>query len=208
MVSTGTESRQKRKNGLATSRQIMEAAADLFARYGYDGVPVRRIAEAAGIKESSIYNHFSGKADLLTALYDNFIRRVPETRPSEEALDRMVSFMEPDEVFKAILFHVGESVSGTLANTAQIINYEKFKNARAAEIYYRYVVEEPAVYYEKLILKMRAAGKVGPVDAKMFAQQYNYISIALTKEYIMAQYGLADGHAVVAYMVRTLRFFC
>ncbi|MEZ4627472.1 MAG: hypothetical protein R2912_05110 [Eubacteriales bacterium] len=31
--------------------------------------------------------------------------------------------------------------------------------------------------------------------------------LALTKEYIMAQYGLADVHEVVGYMIRTLKFF-
>ncbi len=198
----------KNKKGLATARQILDAAAELFARSGCEGVPVRAIAKRAGVRESSIYNHFQGKADIVTALYDDFIRLVPGTRPSDAELDRMLSFMEPEEIFKAILFHVGESVGGTLANTAQIINYEKFRDARAAEMYYRYVVREPADYYERLIAKMRDRGMVGAVDARMFAEQYNYVSITLTKEYIMSQYGLADGHEVVAYMVRTLRFFC
>ena len=198
----------KRKKGLETTRQIMDAAAELFARSGYEGVTVREIAKRAGIRESSIYNHFAGKAEILTSLYEDFILRVPGTRPSDEELDRMLAFMTPEEIFKAILFHVGEHVGGTLANTAQIINYEKFRDARAADMYYRYVVREPADYYERLIGKMTARGMVKPVDARLFAEQYNYISIALTKEYIMSRYGLADGHAVVAYMVRTLTFFC
>jgi len=32
-----------------------------------------------------------------------------------------------------------------------IINYEKFRNPRAAEMYYKYVVNEPADYYERLM---------------------------------------------------------
>jgi hypothetical protein len=35
-----------------------------------------------------------------------------------------------------------------------IINYEKFRNPRAAEMYYKYVVNEPADYYERLINKL------------------------------------------------------
>jgi len=116
--------------------------------------------------------------------------------------------MEPEEVFKAILFHVGQSVGGRLANTAMIINFEKYRSPRAAEMYYRYVVREPADYYERLILKMADRGMVRTTDARMIAEQYNYVSITLTKEYLMAQHGLADVHAVVAYMIRTLRFFC
>ena len=208
MYTSKNEGVPKRKKGLETTRQILDAAADLFARNGYDGVSVRKIAEKAGIKESSLYNHFKSKSDILETLFNEFIKFVPETRPSDEELDNMLMLMEPEEVFKSILFHVGKSVCGTLSNTAMIINYEKFRNPRAAEMYYRYVVDEPADYYERLINKMIERKMVKPVDARTIAEQYNYISIVLTKEYIMAQYGLADIHSVVGYMIKTLKFFC
>lgn len=199
---------QKRRRGLETTRQILDTAAALFAKNGYDGVTMREIAHLAGIRESSIYTHFKSKSDILETLYDDFIRKVPGTRPSDEEIDRMLLLMGPEEVFKSILFRVGESVSGTLANTAMIIHYEKFRSPRAAEMYRKYVVNEPAAYYERLIVKMIERKMVPPVDARMIAQQYNYVSIALTKEYIMAQYGLADVREVVGYMVKTLNFFC
>lgn len=208
MDTVKNEGVQKRKKGLETTRQILDTAAELFARNGYDGVSVREIAEKVGIKESSLYNHFKSKSDILETLFDEFIRYVPETRPSGEEIDKLLMIMEPEEVFKNILFHVGKSVCGTLSNTAMIINYEKFRNPRAAEMYYRYVVKEPADYYERLINKMIERKMVKPVDARIIAEQYNYVSIALTKEYIMAQYGLADVHSVVGYMVKTLKFFC
>lgn len=199
---------QRQKRGEQTARRVLDAAAELFARNGYDGVSLRAVAQRAGIRESSIYNHFQSKADLLETLFNEFIVGVPRTRPSEEELDRMLDIMEPEEVFKAILFHVGESVGGTLSNTAMIINFEKYRNPRATEMYYQYVIREPADYYERLIRKMMARGMVKPVDARMIAEQYNYVSVTLTKEYILAQYGLADVRAVVGYMVKTLRFFC
>ena len=198
----------KRKRGLSTARAILEAAAELFAQRGFDGVTMRDIAAKVGIRESSIYSHFSGKAEILESLYDHFIREVPNTRPSFEQLDEMMQRAQPEEVFRHILFHVGEHVKGVLSNTAMIINFEKFKSQRAADMYYRYVVQEPSAYYETLIQKMIARGLFRPVDARLFAEQYNYVSIALTKEYLMAQYGLADAHQVVAYMIKTLNFFC
>ncbi|MDI3537639.1 MAG: hypothetical protein PWQ70_3117 [Clostridiales bacterium] len=198
---------QKRKKRLETIRKILDISADLFARHGYDGVSMRQIAENAGIKESSLYNHFKSKADILETLFDEFITLVSQTRPSDEEIDRMLILMEPEEVFKNIIYHVGKSVNGTLFNTSMIINYEKYRNSRAAEMYYKYVVKEPAGYYERLINKMIERKMVKPVDARIFAKQYNYVSIALTKEYVMAQYGLADVHSVVGYMIRTLGFF-
>lgn len=199
---------QKRRRGMVTARQILDTAADLFARHSYDGVSVRAIAQKVGIKESSVYNHFKGKNDILETLFDEFIRYVPETRPSDAEIDQMLLLMKPDEVFKSILFHVGKNIGGTLSNTALIISYEKYRNQRAAEMYFRYVVQEPTDYYERLIQKMTDRKMVKLVNARAIAEQYNYVSITLTKEYIMAQYGLADVRTAVSTMVRTLHFFC
>lgn len=199
---------QKRKKGIETSRRILDTAANLFAHSGYDGVSVREIAEKVGIKESSLYNHFGSKSEILESLFDEFIKLVPESRPSDSELEKMLMIMEPEEIFKNILFHVGSNVHGTLANTAMIINYEKFRNERAAEMYYSYIVEEPADYYERLINRMIEKKMVKLVDARIIAEQYNYISITLTQEYFMAKNGSADIYAVVGYMIKTLKFFC
>ena len=51
-------------------------------------------------------------------------------------------------------------------------------------------------------------GMIAPVDCRMFAEQYNYVSIALTKEYFMAELGLMDRTEVIRYMIRTINFFC
>ncbi|MEL7603195.1 MAG: TetR/AcrR family transcriptional regulator [Bacillota bacterium] len=200
--------KKKRKNGIETRERLLDAAAELFARQGFDGVSVYAIASAAGIRESSVYNHFASKADILEALFEQFIAQTPSLRPSDAEIDQMLLIMQPQEVFKAILFHFGSRVSDRMYNIAMVINNEKYKNPRAVEMYYRHVVAEPSDYYERLIRKMVQRGMVGAVDARMFAEQYNYVSIALTKEYFLAKNGLADERAVVGYMVKTIGFFC
>ncbi|HAS90892.1 MAG TPA: hypothetical protein DCS12_01085 [Clostridiales bacterium] len=202
------ESTQKRKKGLETTRQILNISADLFARNGYDSVSVRKIAENAGIKESSLYNHFKSKADILERLFDELIYLIPQTRPSDEEIDRMLMFMEPEEIFKNIVFTVGKSSNLTLLNTMTIINNERFNNARAAEIYFKYLINEPTDYYERLITKMIEIKMIKPIDARSVAQQYNYVSNALTNEYLMAKYGYADEYSVVKSMINTLKFYC
>ncbi len=208
MSAIDSQNVQKRKRGIKTKNRILEISAGLFACKGYDSVSVYEIADAVGIKESSLYNHFKSKADVLDALFDIFRENTPKTRPSDSDLDKMLMIMQPEEIFKNIVFHVGNRVSDTLTNIAMIINYEKFRNQKAAEMYYKYVVNEPADYYERLISKMAARGIIKPVDVRLFAEQYNYVSIALTKEYFMAKNGFADMESVVRYMVKTLNFFC
>ena len=199
---------KKSPRGEKTRTRILKESAALFACKGYDSVSVREIADAAGIKESSIYNHFSAKSDILETLFETFIKEAPKSRLTEAELDSMLPIMRPEEIFKNILFHFGNRTSATVENVAMIINNEKFKNPRAAQIYYVHVVEEPVNYFERLINKMAARKMIKSVDARIFAEQYNYVSIALTKEYFMAKNGLADMDMVIKSMVRTLNFFC
>ena len=199
---------QKRKRGIETHKLILEASAELFARSGYHAVPMQEIAKKVGIRESSIYNHFKNKEDILETLFRVFKERAPGCRPSQEELDRMILVMQPEEIFKTILIHFGSHADGLLENIAMVITNEKFRNPLAAETYFKNVVEEPSEYFEKLIRKMIDQGMLGPLDARLFAEQYNYVSIALTKEYFMAKNGLADEMTVLKYMVKTLNFFC
>jgi len=53
---------------------ILDAAVHLFSVHGYDGVSMRRIAEAAGVSKANIYHHFASKE----ALYFAIMRRSAE----------------------------------------------------------------------------------------------------------------------------------
>jgi len=57
----------------ASSRdRILDAALDLFATHGFAGTSMRQIAAAVGMRASSLYNHFDGKAAILSALIDTY----------------------------------------------------------------------------------------------------------------------------------------
>ncbi len=48
-----------------TRTQLLNAAQARFASQGFVGTSIRELAADVGIKESSVYNHFSSKQDLL-----------------------------------------------------------------------------------------------------------------------------------------------
>lgn len=50
-----------------TRDRLLRAAAEVFARRGYDGTRVADIAAAAGVSNGALYAHFTSKAELLTA---------------------------------------------------------------------------------------------------------------------------------------------
>lgn len=69
-----------------TKDKILDVSIDLFSRYGYDGVSIRQIAGEVGIRESSIYNHYSSKQSILKAILDCYIEEmVSDEIPVEQA---------------------------------------------------------------------------------------------------------------------------
>lgn len=58
------------------SEAILRAAKQLFHERGFDGVGVDLIGERAGMSGPAIYRYFSGKDEILMALFDEAIDRV------------------------------------------------------------------------------------------------------------------------------------
>ncbi|TVY06857.1 TetR/AcrR family transcriptional regulator [Paenibacillus cremeus] len=70
-----------------TARKIKQAALQLFARSGYDGVPLSEIAKAVGIKTPSLYAHFKSKDDLFLSVFEDVLHEHNERMT--ELLERL-----------------------------------------------------------------------------------------------------------------------
>lgn len=55
----------------AVELRIVEAAAEAFARVGYEGASVRMICQAAGVNPAAVNYHFGGKAALFAHALDH-----------------------------------------------------------------------------------------------------------------------------------------
>lgn len=58
-----------------TREKLMDAAIQLFARYGYEPVTTGAIAKAAGLTQSMVHYHFGSKSKLWEASVDRMMRR-------------------------------------------------------------------------------------------------------------------------------------
>jgi TetR/AcrR family transcriptional regulator, cholesterol catabolism regulator len=69
-TSTGANNEPKSAPGTATADsgrdRILDEAATLFIRHGYDGTSLRQLADMVGMKAGSLYYHFASKDELLT----------------------------------------------------------------------------------------------------------------------------------------------
>ncbi len=62
----------------AGEKAILDAVVELFSEYGYDGVSMRQIAEAAGVSKSNIYHHFASKEALYLGILDGSAQHLSE----------------------------------------------------------------------------------------------------------------------------------
>lgn len=59
---------QQSRPGATAREEILDAAAELFTSLGYATTSTRSIADAVGIRQSSLYHHFRTKDDILEVL--------------------------------------------------------------------------------------------------------------------------------------------
>jgi AcrR family transcriptional regulator len=72
--------------------QILDAAAEMFVTQGYHAASTRRIAEVVGVKQASLYYHFSSKQDILATLLAGTVK------PSLSFATRLARSGEPPNV--------------------------------------------------------------------------------------------------------------
>ena len=58
------------------TEQILQAAAELFARHGYAGADTQLLAEKLGVGKGTIYRYFPSKEDLFLAAADRVMRQL------------------------------------------------------------------------------------------------------------------------------------
>jgi AcrR family transcriptional regulator len=80
------------RQGASGRDQILDAAAEMFSELGYSATSTRRIAEAVGVKQASLYYHFASKQDILAELLAGTVR------PSLAFSTRLARTDEPPHV--------------------------------------------------------------------------------------------------------------
>ncbi|MYH58802.1 MAG: TetR/AcrR family transcriptional regulator [Boseongicola sp. SB0675_bin_26] len=100
-----------------TKAKIRKAALRLFAERGYNAVSMRDLAEAVGMRQGGLYNHFEGKQALLSDLMETHMVALLEARDTAMAgingtRARLEAFVRhhvahhlnyPDDVFLAYM---------------------------------------------------------------------------------------------------------
>lgn len=61
---------------MTSKDRIQAAALRLFARHGFEGVGLQRIADEVGLHKSSLFHHYKGKVELANEVFQLALREV------------------------------------------------------------------------------------------------------------------------------------
>ncbi len=106
-----------------TRARLLDAATDLFAEQGVDGVSVDAVAEAAGRTSGAVYAHFGSKQGLLLAVLDAWKQSVLTVLSAEVALSD-----SPTGQLAAVWEHVG-STGGVAGDGWALLEHELWLRA-------------------------------------------------------------------------------
>ncbi len=191
-----------------TKQKIFDTSIELFSKKGFNGVSMREIAKVVGIKESSIYNHYKSKDEIIDSIFDFFASSIKNYRPSETELKNMVSYMTPEDLLKQLLIRYGNALNGKLDCIARIIYSEQFKNEKAKKIMQENLFMEPATYTNELLNMLLEKKMIKQVDTTLFADEYNYVLFALSFEYAHAINDGKDVAPIIKKMFKHIEFIC
>jgi AcrR family transcriptional regulator len=195
--------------GIVSKREeILTAAIDLFAREGYTAVSIRDITAAAGIKESSLYNHFSSKEQLLTFILESLRREFQAVFPSPESMATLLPRTEPGQFlrngFERCKAHMN---SPRVSQLWRIISMEQYRNPLAREILLKDMVEHTLQFLEAAFAHYVAAGQIRPLAPSILAAEYQYPVFAMLTEYNLLVAAGADTGVLERRMEEHIDFF-
>ena len=124
---------------LTTREKIIYEALSLFSFKGYDAVTIRQIASAVGIKESSIYNHFKSKEDILNKIIDETLKRY------YEVLENIKLPQSEDD-------NVSEIYDNYISKLRRLLTIEQYGNKEIGEIF-RYVFIDRILETQRQVLQ-------------------------------------------------------
>ncbi len=173
-----------------TKERIFDAAVDLFAERGYDGVSIRDIGRAVGITEGAVYKHYKSKDEVLESIFAYVQGRIYSEAPGA-SYDALVEAMP----FREILESMPRAMMSDplLTRTTRIMLIEMYHNEKIRDHVRRELFERPvdemAIVFEKYMEK----GKIRPCDPRALGMLFVSCLVYWYFETFIFSYGARPG---------------
>ncbi|WP_296795135.1 TetR/AcrR family transcriptional regulator [uncultured Methanobrevibacter sp.] len=184
--------------------KIFHVSIDLFSKYGYDGVSVRKIASEVGIKESSIYNHYKSKESILDSILEYYIgvmtkEEIPLARASENldvGFDYFYNF--------GLKFYIDRLKEADMMKITRIILVEAYHNEKIRTFVKQAIIEGPINGWIVLFDLMKEKGLIkADCNSRQLAESFYYYGLFLLIEHFIVNYPQDDEEFLMEFGEKT-----
>ena len=148
-----------------TKKNIFESAVKLFARDGYENVSINDIAEAAGIRQSAVYNHYKSKHELLETMYGYCGYHYLLNRPCRETQEEQYLHGSViDTINKGFIYTFSEEAIENMSGIIKIIFSRMATDRFAADFVRTLMLEEGIKYVEEGLDSAIEIGRFAKMD--------------------------------------------
>ena len=163
---------------MTTKERIVEEALTLFSVKGFKGTSVKNIADAVGIKDSSLYKHFKSKQEIFDTIVARVGEKIQEMStdmgiPSENNFEAVIAYYgelsekELQELSKKIfLFYLEDDF---ISRFWRIANIEQYQNKEIYEVFRTMFLENSITYQSRLFEEMIKKGFFVAVSPEVMA---------------------------------------
>ncbi len=191
-----------------TRNDILDAAIDLFSENGVAGVSIRNITRQVGINESSLYNHFRGKEELLDGIIAKFQQEFGETVFDQKRIEHDLNGLTPEQFFMQHLLNLRNHITPTVQKMWKIVYLEMFRDQRARKFVLQEIIGRPVAYYKEVFRIMIERGLIKPIDPALLADELEYGFMGMSLESMLLRTDDVDPTPAAQRMFAHIRFLC
>lgn len=163
-----------------TKSRILDAALELFSVDGFEGVSVKQIAGAVGIKDSSLYKHFASKQEIFDTLLAEMnarfeeaaaLSKLPQGQIREVAAEYGKSdLIQLKRACEAVfLFFLKDPKASRFRKMLMI---EQYRNKEAAATFRSWFGDDAIRFQTELFEEMMRLGYFRRASARIVALQF------------------------------------
>ncbi len=191
---------EKRKTGRPTKtpgqkqtpQKIFDAAIDLFSQRGYDSVTIRDIAAAVGIKESSIYKHYTSKDQILQSIVQYPLAKMYTIGAREETTEQLIAKMGAE----GFLTETGNVFTSWMAdaNTVKILRifYIELYHNNEVKKAYTDLISAGENFWTLVFGILIKQGLIKPADPALLSSEFLAFFWNAFTNYFLVQYGMVS----------------
>ena len=162
---------------VGTKKKIFDCAIELISSRGYDAVSIKDIADTVGITQSSMYNHFKSKQEILDTIYDFYSYHYLEDRPSFKEIEPILQNGSLVDIIKCVTYKFNDNYVKQMSAITGIVFYRCAIDERAKELTQSLMINEGNKYVKAVFDRAVEIGRIAPIDTSAMALFINSIKI-------------------------------